>query len=195
MSAAMAGATALLGLSLYAGHHVGDYWVQTDHQATHKGREGKDGRVACASHVLTYTITQAVFTGAAVLITGLHLNAWAWAGALCVSAVSHYLADRRDYGAMFRLARLLPGKANFLQLGVPRAPRIIEAWFNCAACEGRGVLADGMCWDCQGGGKLPRPLTVTDNPCLGTGGWALDQSWHIFWGVFVAALVMGLGAT
>jgi transmembrane sensor len=28
------------------------------------------------------------------------------------------------------------------------------------------------------------------DPCLGTGAWALDQSWHIFWGVFVAALVI-----
>lgn len=39
----------------------------------------------------------------------------------------------------------------------------------------------------------PRPGTMhdrPDNPTLGTGAWALDQSWHIFWGVFVAALIL-----
>jgi hypothetical protein len=29
-----------------------------------------------------------------------------------------------------------------------------------------------------------------DNPQLATGLWALDQSWHIFWGVFVAGLLI-----
>jgi len=49
---------------------------------------------------------------------------------------------------MFRLARLLPGKVRFLELG-------------------------------------------KDSGSLGTGAWALDQSWHLFFGVFIPALIVG----
>jgi hypothetical protein len=157
MSALAGITTAVGGLALYAGHHVGDYWVQTDHQAANKGKKGEEGVVACIMHVVTYTATQGVFLAAAILVTGIHTTLWAANLALAISAITHYLADRREFGIMLRLARLLPGKDRFVRLGVPR--------------EGRD-----------------------DNPSLGTGAWALDQSWHIFWGVFVAALVLGLGA-
>ena len=48
--------------ALIAAHHVGDYWVQTDHQAVNKGRHGTRaenaaGRKACLAHVATYTAT------------------------------------------------------------------------------------------------------------------------------------------
>ncbi|MEE2040145.1 transcriptional regulator [Nocardiopsis sp. CT-R113] len=33
-----------------------------------------------------------------------------------------------------------------------------------------------------------------DNPSLGTGAYALDQSWHVGWG-FVASLIVACGAT
>lgn len=78
---------------------------------------------------------------------------WRGAVALAISGITHWTADRREHGLMVWLARRLPGKARFLELGAPRAGR-------------------------------------DDNPSLGTGAWALDQSWHIFWGVFVAALVV-----
>jgi hypothetical protein len=184
-------------VALYAAHHVGDYWAQTDAQARHKGDDGRNGVIACASHVLTYTATQALCLALAFAVLGAHPR-WplVWAG-LAVSGVTHYLADRREHGIMFKLARALPGKAAFLKLGVPRDPRVIEAWFDCGSCEGRGAggpasdeSTNGGCWDCRGGGKLPSALTIDDNPSLGTGGWALDQAWHIFWGVFVAALII-----
>ena len=96
---------------------------------------------------------------------------------------------------MFRLARLIPGKANFMKLGVPRAPRSVELWGPCPSCEGRGTsydeLTGGKCWDCRGGGQLPGSVELTDNPSLGTGGWALDQAWHIVLGVWVPALILG----
>jgi hypothetical protein len=38
----------------------------------------------------------------------------------------------------------------------------------------------------------PRPGR-DDNPCLGTGAYALDQSWHVGW-LFVAALLIAAGA-
>jgi len=188
---AVAGAA---GLTLYAGHHVGDYWIQTDHEARHKGDAGREGVRNCLSHVLSYVATQAVCLWLLSLATGLGGHWYALLLALAVSGVTHYAADRREHGLMFRLARRMPGKAAFLTLGVPRPPRVIEAWFDCASCEGRGTAPDestgGKCWDCKGGGKLPSALTVSDNPSLGTGAWALDQGWHILWGVFVPALIL-----
>lgn len=181
-------------VALYAAHHVGDYWVQTDAQARHKGDGGRNGVIACASHVLTYTATQALCLALAFAVLGVHPR-WplVWAG-LAVSGVTHYLADRRERGIMFRLARALPGKAAFLKLGVPRAPQTETIWTPCPSCEGRGTSYDestgGRCWDCRAGGMQPTAIVISDNPSLGTGGWALDQAWHIFWGVFVAALII-----
>lgn len=144
---------ATLAIALYASHHAGDYWVQTDHQSQCKGKAGTEGRINCLKHVSTYILTQAAFLAVTDLVVGLHAHWVGMVAGLLVSAVTHYMADRREFGLMFKLARLVPGKARFMTLGVPRAGR-------------------------------------DDNPSLGTGTWALDQSWHIFWGVFVAALAM-----
>lgn len=187
------GTFAAIGLALYAAHHVGDYWVQTDSQAAEKGCAGDVGRLACAQHVLTYTLTQAAFVLLTVAVTGADVNVFAGMAALAFSAVTHYAADRREFGIMFRLARLIPGKANFLRLGVPRGDLTVEAWSDCPTCEGSGAdgsapETNGRCWDCRGGGKLPTKEAI-DVPSLGTGGWALDQSWHIALGVFVPALI------
>jgi len=189
---------AAAAVALYAAHHVGDYWVQTDHQARHKGVAGQEGATQCALHVLTYVATQAWFL-ALVAVFVAPLPIMLSAVALAVSGVTHYLADRREYGIMFWLARKLPGKADFMKLGVPRDPRVVEAWFDCASCEGRGVggpasdeSTNGRCWDCQGGGKLPSALMISDNPSLGTGTWALDQAWHIALGVFLPAMIIAM---
>lgn len=157
---------AAAAIALYAAHHVGDYWVQTHHQSMHKGDAGGEGIAQCLLHVLSYTVTQAAFLAAVILVTGLDANPVQVLLALAISGVTHYAADRREYGLMFKLARRMPWKADFLKLGVPRTGWI---W----AEDGKTTVA-------------PRD----DNPSLGTGAWALDQSWHIFWGVFVAALVI-----
>jgi hypothetical protein len=135
-------------IALYVGHHVGDYWVQTDAQAAHKGDAGPRGRGACISHVSTYVFTQAVVLGLACMALGTMVQLVAFWVALLVSGLTHYAADRREHGLMFKLARRIPGKAKFLELG-------------------------------------------KDSGSLGTGAWALDQSWHLFFGVFVPALILG----
>ena len=152
-------------VALKAGHEAGDYWVQTDAQAAHKGDPGIPGEIACAKHVLSYTATQAVCVIGAALATG-HKPKWGRVAlGLAVSAITHYAADRREHGLMFPLARAIPGKAKFLTLGVPREPVVLS-----------------------GSGRI-----ITDNPSLGTGAWALDQSWHEVLGVFVPALIMASG--
>lgn len=139
-------------IALYAAHMVGDHWVQTGHQAAHKGDPGRAGQMACYMHVLTYSITGCVFVGAMNLVTGAVHNPVQFYAGMIISAVTHYIADRRT--PLKRLAGWLSGigKDGFYQLGMPR--------------EGRD-----------------------DNPSLGTGAYALDQSWHIFW-LFIAALIM-----
>jgi hypothetical protein len=159
---------AAAGLALYVGHHVGDYWIQTDHQARHKGDAGADGALQCLLHVLSYLATQAALLAAVAVVTGWAADTAGVVLALGVSGVTHYLADRREHGIMLRLARLLPGKRDFLKLGVPR--------------NGRMVTTHDFAGQAH--------TELVDNPSLGTGAWALDQGWHIFWGVFVPALVL-----
>jgi len=168
MSTTALAAAGAYGLALYAGHHVGDYWVQTDAQAKHKG--APDGSLHCLAHVASYLVTQALCVTLVEVVTGVYVSAFGFILGLLVSGVTHYLADRREHGLMFRLARALPGKAAFLTLGVPRD---VTVWPN----------------DSEPVRKYHEAVRL-DNPSLGTGAWALDQSWHIFWGVFVAALIM-----
>lgn len=160
-------------MALYAAHHVADYWVQTDHQARHKGDAGARGRWACAQHVLTYMSTQSFCLALLVLATSHSLTdpapfgAGQFFAAMVISGVTHYMADRRAHGLMFWLARRVPGKAAFLELGRPRYVFVADA-------------------------DRHEVNVRVDAPQLATGAWALDQAWHIFWGVFVAALVLSL---
>ncbi|ALG10956.1 DUF3307 domain-containing protein [Kibdelosporangium phytohabitans] len=86
--------------ALLAAHQVADYWVQTDHQATNKGRHGSPaanaiGRSACVAHIVSYS---AVSTAAVAGIGRMLRLGASWRGILAgqaISAVSHYWADRR----------------------------------------------------------------------------------------------------
>jgi hypothetical protein len=141
-------------IGLYIGHQVGDHFVQTGQQCEDKGKHGDErwtGRRACAAHVASYTLCQAIALG---FIDGLfHLDTRpaALTLGLAVSAVTHYIADRRE--PLRRMAYAF-GKGDFYELGRPRPGR-------------------------------------DDNPVVGTGAYALDQTWHKLW-IGVAALVIAL---
>jgi len=170
-TSSLAGAAtfSVAAITLYLAHHVGDYWVQTDHQSAHKGdpdRTGK-GRLACFMHVLTYVVTQMVFLSVAILITGLPMSFLGVNLALLVSGATHYWADRR--WTLAWLASLIPGKMTFYRMGTPRKLKLVA----------RAATEDGETgW---------APL---DQPTLGTGAWALDQSFHLLFSVFVPALIL-----
>lgn len=139
--------------ALLAAHQVGDHWVQTHRQACTKGLPGWPGRRACAAHVVTYTATAVLALAAVAASTGWRPDPALATVGLAVSAVTHYIADRRT--PLVRMAAALDrftGKSTFLALGAPRPGR-------------------------------------DDNPTLGTGAFALDQSWHIGW-LFIAALTI-----
>ncbi|MEU4776883.1 DUF3307 domain-containing protein [Micromonospora sp. NPDC023633] len=135
--------------ALYAAHQVADHWIQTDHQAAHKGQPGWAGRRACAVHVATYGATQLAAIGALVLTLNLTVPAVHLVAGMAVNLGTHYLADRRT-PLRWIAGRL--GLTGFLALGTPRPDR-------------------------------------NDNPSLGTGAYALDQSWHIGW-LFITALII-----
>lgn len=106
---------AAVAIALGAGHHVGDYWMQTNAQARDKPLPNWRGRCACATHVATYTLTLAACVAVAGWWLALPLRPWWVACGLSVSAVTHYVADRRV--PIRRLAAIIPGKLGFLESG------------------------------------------------------------------------------
>lgn len=136
-------------VALYVAHQVADHWIQTQHQAAAKGRPGWPGRIACACHVSTYTLAGLAAVGLVAWRCGLHIAPGRLVAGLAVSAVTHYVVDRRT--PLRRLAELV-GSGEFYAFGAPRSGR-------------------------------------DDNPSMGTGAYALDQSWHILW-LGIAALIV-----
>jgi hypothetical protein len=87
--------TAAVWAALSASHDVADHWVQIDDQAVNKGKPGREGQLACATHVATYTATQGLALLAADRLLGLGLNWRRAAAGLAISAGTHYVADRQ----------------------------------------------------------------------------------------------------
>jgi hypothetical protein len=115
----------------YAAHQAGDYWVQTSGQAAEKGLPGWKGRRACAAHVASYTATLAGFLAMAAWWLSLPLAAGNAAAGLGLSAVTHYISDRRT-----PLARIADatGKGGFYRAGeglATGAALLDQAWHWC----------------------------------------------------------------
>jgi hypothetical protein len=147
--------------ALYAAHQVGDHWPNTHRGALHKGMRRADA-----------------------LTAGLHPHTGPRA---CAAHVATYTAT----GVLF-LAAL-----------VWRTGLDLDPWRTLAALSVSAVThywADRrytLAWLCDrlaciGKDAFYRLGTPRagrdDNPTLGTGSYALDQSFHVFW-LFVAALI------
>lgn len=165
-----AAAFAATFVALLVAHQVADHWAQTSHQAGHKGLPGWEGRLACAAHVASYTLCTTMATLAVWLLLDLPLTLGGVLLGQALSAVTHYWADRR--APLRTLAERLR-LGGFYGLGSPRPVRVLVVDEHGHAAHD----ADGQ------------PVTVPiDAPTLGTGAYALDQSWHWLW-LGVAALV------
>lgn len=103
--------------ALYAAHEVADHWIQTDHQAGNKGKPGHTGRMACAAHVATYTLTGIAALAALKFTLGVAFGPVSLTVGLAVSGITHYIADRRT--PLRKLAAAL-GHKSMVTLGVPR---------------------------------------------------------------------------
>jgi len=170
-------AFAAVFLFLYLAHGIADHWLQTDWEATNKGRRDRFGRRACLRHVVTYTLCTAIAVLSAVLLFDLDVAPLGLLAGQLVSAITHYWADRRY--TLEGLCDLL-GKGNFYRLGRPRS---VAAWTQRAGEQGEvghdhdvklyADTLDAVSWD---------------NPSLGTGAYVLDQWWHLAW-LGVAAIV------
>lgn len=159
--------------ALLVAHTVGDHWVQTDHQAGTKGQKGWPGRAACAAHVATYTMTTAATVGMLWWLFGLPISPLGFVAGQLVSAVTHYWADRRS--TLARLCEWL-GKDGFYRLGQPRLALLAHT-------------DDGKLVRLQHPARAHAAVQEPwDNRSLGTGAYALDQSWHHGW-LLIAALV------
>jgi len=86
--------------ALYIGHYLADYYVQTNHQARHKGWVGGsswEGRWNAAKHAFTYTLTLAGVLGVVAGATGSagELSAGVVGALLAANGLTHYIIDRR----------------------------------------------------------------------------------------------------
>ncbi|WP_017541962.1 hypothetical protein [Nocardiopsis halophila] len=120
-------AVLLTATALFAGHHIGDYWAQSDHQALTKGACTHEGRRACAGHVASLTLAQLVVLALVAVATGTGLDPLAAALGLGVNAASHYWADRRaTLRGLVLATEPWTAKAGFYDHG--GAPHMDQAW-------------------------------------------------------------------
>lgn len=118
--------------ALLVAHYLGDYFVQTDVQAQHKGKRGTPlfnyiGRIHCLWHALTYTLT---LVGASLLvlaISGVELTARTqlivWS-VLVLNGVTHYVIDRR--WTLEAFARRI-GKSGWIDHDPEALPKLDQA--------------------------------------------------------------------
>lgn len=114
---------------------LGDHWIQSDFCAQVKGATddkpvtfenevthertvhgSADGVRACAWHCLTYTATQGAFLVVGAKVLGVRLRPAAVVGALAVSGLTHYAADRRVPGGLLERMAAARRKSRFYRL-------------------------------------------------------------------------------
>lgn len=81
--------------ALRTGAGIGDFFVQTSHQAEHKADKDFHGRRVLITHALTYGATQAAVLYAANRILGTGISRRRMAEAILFSTVTHGYIDQR----------------------------------------------------------------------------------------------------
>lgn len=164
-------------LALLVAHTVGDHWIQTTYQATHKQLPGWTGRIACATHVATYTATTTAFVVITATLFDLPLSPLGIAAGQVFSAVTHYWADRGTRTLEW-LAETV-GRGGFYRLGAPR-----DTYIPAVDTDGNTILN-------QSGEPA---LVRIDAPHVGTGAYQLDQAFHWAALYFAAVITVAVSA-
>lgn len=150
-------------VGMFAAHQFADHWIQTHDEALGKGGPGLAGQLYCLAHVSTLT---AYKFGTLLMVygaTGIWPPLWAVALVLVLDGATHYWADR----AAFHAGK--EGRKVTLELVADKMGK--SAFWNLGKT---GVDAEG------------RPAAS-----LGTGAYALDQSFHVFM-ILLAAILLEL---
>ena len=108
-----------------AGHHVGDYWVQTPTQATRKGDPGLPGWLAAGRHAGTYTLATAATVSLTWWLLALPITLTGFLAGQAASGLTHLVIDRR-WTLRWLVAHLHPGKLGFYDHG-GGAPHLDQA--------------------------------------------------------------------
>lgn len=116
---------ALVIVVAWAWHGIGDYWLQTPRQAKEKGLPGWPGRRACLAHVATYTAALCVGLAALAAWTSTGYDPVRLCAGLTISAVSHYVVDRR--APLLKMARLFKDDDEWL-LKFGGLERLDQTW-------------------------------------------------------------------
>lgn len=129
---------------------LADHWVQTDHQAAHKADPGGAGHRALAAHVASYVGTQAAVVAVGARVFGIRITPGRAVAALAVSAVSHYVADRRTplRKVADALARAVGEEdgSSFVRLadhGMNGAYSLDQSWHHAFELAAVAILATG----------------------------------------------------
>lgn len=118
--------------ALLVAHYLGDYFVQTDVQAQHKGKRGTRlfnhiGRVQCLWHAWTYTLTLIGVLWAVLAVSDVEMTAWtelAMCAVLVLNGVTHYVIDRR--WTLEAFARFI-GKSEWIDNDPEALPKLDQA--------------------------------------------------------------------
>lgn len=111
-----AGNAAAAYAAMRAAAGIGDFWLQTGHQAAHKADAGWKGRLVVARHAASYAAVQGVALVAASKLLGVDLKPSRIAAAVAFSGITHGFIDRRW---PVRKLAAATGKTGFHDLGGP----------------------------------------------------------------------------
>lgn len=105
--------------SLFTGHHLGDYLLQTSWQVEHKGDRGAIGWAAASGHVASYTAATIATTLAAGLALDVHITVLGFVVGQLFSAATHLIIDRRFTlrWLMVQVNRVIRGKLAYYDNG------------------------------------------------------------------------------
>lgn len=119
--------------ALIVAHYLGDYFVQTDVQAQHKGKRGTRlfnfiGRIHCFWHALTYTLTLITVLSFVLAVSDVEQltvqTKLIMCGVLVLNGVTHYVIDRR--WTLEAFARFI-GKSGWIDNDPEALPKLDQA--------------------------------------------------------------------
>ncbi|WP_207943765.1 DUF3307 domain-containing protein [Actinomadura sp. KC345] len=153
----------VVGFVMLITHEVADHWVQTSWQAGHKGLHG-DKKWTGRVACAKHVASYTLCTAFAVgSMWYVFALQMSWLGFVLGQAVSAVTHYWADQRSTLMGLAGRLGLAGFYRLGAPRTGQ-----------DKNGHERD-------------------DNPTLGTGAYALDQSWHKLW-ILIAALISAIVA-